>query len=591
MSTAVTDNDNDDNVISFREWLTGKPQAPPKAPQGHPRAPIDTSAADHNAYVQKAFHDEIQALSTQEKGGRNHALNVAALKLAGLPIDREQLRQALIDACTANGHLQEDGLAMVTGTINSAFRKADTDGPRTIPARETINQAATIDPADIKAEAEANDADSPTIAALEELEGGFWDSRDHLRLIYDAAIARMASPWAVLACCMARALAQVPPMITLPPIIGAEGSLNWFAAISAKSGGGKGAAMAVAERLIPLPEHIPLRGIGSGEGMIEVYQRSNKGSEKKDPPPPVISVLFSIEEIDSLGAMGGRSGQTTMAILRQGFSGEKLGYSYRGRQGETVDKHTYRMTVVASVQPERAGVLFDDTGGGTPQRFMWFPGRDKRITADPPPWPNGRINLPTPQQLGGGDYTPGYGYDSITGPDGSVLLRSITIPEAAARTIREARARSMSGDDEALDSHALFCREKFAFGLALLDGRTAVSEDDWKLSGTAAAVSDWCRAKAREGYARGKQRQARERGEMRGIENDERTIVEQAMSQKRIARIANNIVKYAQRHGAEREKEMMRHHASRDKPFFQTALRVAAESGLIVKQDDKWALP
>ena len=110
------------------------------------------------------------------------------------------------------------------------------------------------------------------------------------------------SPWALFACCVARALALVPPAITLPPIIGGRGSLNWFAAIVGKSGSGKGAAMSLASELVT--DEVNERAVGSGEGMIECYNRApGKGD---DPPPPVISVMFEIEEIDTLGAMNKR---------------------------------------------------------------------------------------------------------------------------------------------------------------------------------------------------------------------------------------------------------------------------------------------
>jgi len=97
-----------------------------------------------------------------------------------------------------------------------------------------------------------------TSLPLEAIEGHFWQSRGSLKLIYDAALSQMCSPWAVLACCAARTLALVPPDVTLPPIIGGRGSLNWFAAIVAKSGGGKGAANAVATALVPGDVHLSL---------------------------------------------------------------------------------------------------------------------------------------------------------------------------------------------------------------------------------------------------------------------------------------------------------------------------------------------
>lgn len=414
-------------------------------------------------------------------------------------------------------------------------------------------------------------ADDP-VQTLEEIEQDFWESRDHLQLIYQAALSRMASPWAVFACSAARLLSLVPPAITLPDIIGGPGSLNWFAAIAAKSGGGKGAAMAVAAKLVN-SEDIIVRGIGSGEGMIEAYQRSTK---TQDPPPPIVSILFSIDEIDSLGAMGGRTGQTTMAIVRQGFSGEKLGYSYRGRQSETVASHTYRMTIVASVQPERAGVLFEDAGGGTPQRFMWFPGRDKRITEHPPEWPTDwygerRISL-------------------ISNTDIARSLGTVTVPDVVRDTIRKARAASMSGDDNALDSHALFCREKLSYALAFMDGRTEINEHDWRLSGVAADVSNWCRSKAQDGYEAGKHKKSRELGSQRAIENDERELVEKSTYAMHIHRISCWVTKTLDAAGPLTIGALSKKASSRDRPRLWAALASVIEQGLVEETDGKWSV-
>lgn len=332
-------------------------------------------------------------------------------------------------------------------------------------------------------------------AALESLEDNFWDSREHLNLIYTAALAQMAAPWAVLACCIARLLALTPPTLRLPALVGGEGSLNWFGAITAKSGGGKGAAMAVAEQLV-ISDDVYVRGAGSGEGMIEAFRRASEGNE-------VESILFSIDEVDSLASLKDRSGQTTMSVIRSGFSGETLGYTYRGRAKEAVAKHTYRMTMLVSVQPDRAAALFDDAGGGTPQRFQWFVGRDKRITAHPAPWPTHKGQ---PKRI-----------PLISRNDFSRAAGIITIPEEVRDTVREARAASMSGDDNALDGHALYCREKAAFGLALIDGRTNINDEDWKLSGIVAAVSQWTREGVQRKLAETLDEDARRRGLTLGI--------------------------------------------------------------------------
>ena len=336
------------------------------------------------------------------------------------------------------------------------------------------------------------DTDTPT---LESLEDNFWDRREHLNLIYTAALAQMASPWAVLACCTARLLALTPPSVRLPAIVGGEGSLNWFGAIVAKSGGGKGAAMAVADNLV-ISDDVYTRGAGSGEGMIEAYRRASEGHE-------VQSILFSIDEVDSLASLKDRSGQTTMSVIRSGFSGETLGYTYRGRAKEAVPKHTYRMTMLVSVQPDRAAALFDDAGGGTPQRFQWFIGRDRRITANPPDWPTYKGQ---PRRI-----------PLLSATDLSRAGGIIAVPDEVCDTVRQARAESMSGGDTALDGHALYCREKFAFALALIDGRTSINDEDWKLSGIAAGVSDWTRKETQRKLLIAEDESARQRGRLMGI--------------------------------------------------------------------------
>ena len=106
---------------------------------------------------------------------------------------------------------------------------------------------------------------------LTEIDQGFWDSRASLKTIYEASMARMCSPWAVLGHCAARALALVRPNAQLPPLIGGPGSLNWFCAVASASGGGKGSASAVAKALVEEP--VLTRNLGSGEGIVDSYVR------------------------------------------------------------------------------------------------------------------------------------------------------------------------------------------------------------------------------------------------------------------------------------------------------------------------------
>jgi hypothetical protein len=408
-------------------------------------------------------------------------------------------------------------------------------------------------------------------APLEAIEEQFWTSRDSLKLIYDAALSKMCAPWAVLACCVARTLTLIPPDVKLPDVIGfGGGTLNWFAAIVAKSGGGKGAANSVAGKLVQ--GDILIRGAGSGEGMIEAYNR------KADPQDHVTAILFSVDEVDSIASMQARAGQTTMSVIRSGFSGENLGYSYRGRASEKVEDHSYRMTMIVSVQPERAGGLFADSSGGTPQRFQWFPGRDKRIQVDRPAWPTDAA----------GQHRVLPSVDIRTLPYGGMSIP----PEAEALIVQVRADSNNGGKDNVLDGHAIYCREKFAYALAIMDGRTTMNSDDWKLSGIAASVSDWCRLRAQSTLAAAEKSMAAERGRIRGIESYEADIARSVMASDDIKRILKWAVGKlrAAEGGRIAKPKLKKLAASRDRVKVVEAMLSGVEAGLIIGDEDDWVL-
>jgi hypothetical protein len=118
-------------------WLDGlrprqrEADTTPAPPSGGSYRP---AGAVPDAYAEAARQQELAALAATGAGGRNKALNNAALKLARLPIDRDLLHADLLDACHANGYIRDDGIDAAEATIKSAFGKADLDGPR--PIRE-----------------------------------------------------------------------------------------------------------------------------------------------------------------------------------------------------------------------------------------------------------------------------------------------------------------------------------------------------------------------------------------------------------------------------------------------------------------------
>lgn len=300
------------------------------------------------------------------------------------------------------------------------------------------------------------------------IERDFWQ-RESLRLIYDTALGRMRSPWAVLACCAARALALVDSSVTLPPLTGGPGSLNWIAALVSPSGGGKGASNAIARDLVNQP--VRVRNLGSGEGMIDAYFDKVCNERHR-----VNSVLFLADEVDTFAALKSRSGATLSTVIRSAFMGEQLGFSTKTSNHDHLDAHSYRMAAILSVQPARAATLVEDSDGGTPQRIMWFPTRDLRVPRRPAKQCQFQPTLELPNAIEMGS------------------RREIQIPDVAADEIIEHAYLVNQGNVNELDGHALFCREKFAFALAVMDGRMEMTEDDWRLSGIAADVSTMTRS-------------------------------------------------------------------------------------------------
>lgn len=510
----------ENNVISVEQWLSGKsarPNTPPPTPP--PAAPMFTGGGA-DPYARKAIDEECAILSTTTEGSRNHQLNTAAFKLASLVdagrADRDATIAQLADAARRCGLSESE----IMPTINSAFRgSAAKVGARVVPELEPIAPAYVLDPEDL---APADDGDAfreparlaggetdatpkqapPTSAAVPDiiaLEGNFWE-RPSLRRIRDAALNRMCSPWAVLAHCVARALAFVPTTATLPPLIGGDrgGSLNWYAVAVDRSGGGKSAAAAVAKSLIP--HSAETRHLGSGEGLIECYWPAfepPKSGEEDFANTHPRAFTFQADEIDAVAAVSARTGSTLMPYLRTAFTGGALGASYRGRTKQIIPEQEYRLTLVVSAQPRRCAAILADADGGTPQRFMWFPANDPRISAAKakPFDPIAPLDIANDYLIG----------------------QYITIPPAAQKLILEQCELRGKGTGEALDGHAVFCREKFAYGLAVMAGRNHMTDDDWHLSGIAADVSNATREWAAACVAESATEDAADRGRLAGV--------------------------------------------------------------------------
>lgn len=336
----------------------------------------------------------------------------------------------------------------------------------------------------------------------------FWDSRESLSQIRDVAYGRMVAPWAVLGAVSIRALATVPPTVTLPPMVGGKGSLNSFVASVGPSGAGKGAAHAVATELVPLGPEIGQVEVGSGEGLAHQFVRAATAGERQREEADEHgmiwrrqSVLFSATEVDNLSALGQRTSATLHGKLRSAWSGEEIGFAYAAAdKALTSGSHSYRLGLNVGVQPERAGALLDDAAGGTPQRFVWVSVTDPRISRDRyDPAPIVPLKLPA---------------------DWPEEPWTMPVPDVAVDVVLDAHVARQRGEGDALDGHALFSRLKVMAALAVIDGRMEPTEEDWELSGVVMAHSDAVRVSVVERLKTADREAAAEKGERSGVERE-----------------------------------------------------------------------
>jgi hypothetical protein len=311
----------------------------------------------------------------------------------------------------------------------------------------------------------------------------FWSARPMFEHVRQAARSRLVAPDAVLAAVLAHVCVRVDRRWHLPPVVGRVGSLNNFLALVGPSGAGKGSALDCAEDLLGrLPPDIGNIPAGSGEGLVKAFfgsvTDSDGGKPRKVPKQTKTAVLLRIDEGEVLQRLGQRQGQTLFPMLRQAWSGERIGNSYADEtKNLSLPAHGYRLATVMAVQPDLGKFLLDDVAGGTPQRFLWAP------TIDPDaPEPDEVIDWP-----GRLDWEPlGTPTGPLPTPDGWPLGLASRIE----RDVRSARQRQVRGDNvDPLDTHLPLARLKVAALLAVLEGRADVNVDDWELAGVYADTS------------------------------------------------------------------------------------------------------
>lgn len=360
----------------------------------------------------------------------------------------------------------------------------------------------------------------------------FWQRRQELREVWWRSQVGDVSPWAVLGHVLANVAARVGPHVQLPPKggVGAPASLNILVAVSGNSGDGKGLSAGVARALMGNPRP-PQRKPGTGQGIAAMFTEQTK----EGPVQSNDTVVLNVSEITQLGAHMNQQGATITSTLLEVYMGEELGEHYANKElRRPVREGTYRLALVAGVQPDNASIIFDHAASGLPQRFLWFPAHwDDAVLPESglvPPAPGPEMArfrawhavLPgtLDDSIGVAEWSPGDAADKLQAPGGGkkkgepeaipapikeTLLvtygpqmeRDVRLDSRRRRNkIKSQNAEGVDGGGDP-DSHLLLTRIKAATLLAVwLDHTTHVSDEMWQLSSWVIWVSSWTRQKA-----------------------------------------------------------------------------------------------
>ena len=416
---------------------------------------------------------------------------------------------------------------------------------------------------------------------------GFWHARPVLTHIRQAAESRMAGPDAVFGNCLARQGAYVHHGDTVD--LRGKGfgvPLSIFAVLYGGPGAGKGESASCCQDLMPVPGHLVdfrERSIGSGEGLIEAYygletEYDDQGNPGKAKVRRQVrhNVLFRVDEGEALTKLiSGRTGTTLAETIRSAWSGENIGQANasadRDRQ---LLRGQYSIGMQIGFQPSSIGPLFDQqqTGGGTPHRFLYFSALNPNTPDDEPAWP-GPLDLPEM-------------------PHPWIATQYQLEDEAIREEIRNERRAALRGEATVSeqDKHATQMRGRVAAHLARWDGRIAVNAEDWHLAGMVMATSAAVRDSAIE---HGRNEAAAEAQERKRTFVDRTVSAHQAVAafeeQEQLKRVSRGAAVLARRvdkeNGAVKHSDL-RAAAGRYKKQFAGCLSYAIDAGWITRNGE-----
>ncbi len=440
----------------------------------------------------------------------------------------------------------------------------------------------------------------PPVVRMPILPEEFWQARRVHGHIRRAAHSRLASADLVLHAVLAKIAGMRSHELHLDSGRG-KSSLNYFVAAVAPSGIGKTTSAAVVDDLLPPPGYlnrptvantdaaafhdgIPL---GSGEGIAEAYmgvletpvdkEDNGKAVTKRARGMVRHNVWIVVDEGETFTRMGERSGATTSATLRSAWVGATIGQANGRDETTRIVKHgTYSLGLLVGFQPTTALPLLSDTATGTAQRFAWVSANDHTIPDEPVEYPGA---LAVPALL-----DEPFQNSSRTG--------AVTFPAEIVGKLRREHLAKVRGEVVVAeqDSQGPLMRCKMAALLALLDGRTAVDDEDWRLAGvmwsTSCDVRDAVVAIGQADQARDAEQKAEQK-----VRIAERTAAAVGTLDAKLARLAQTLAEHVVDAGGLLRAAARKTMASRDRQLYDSVVEHAESLGLLRQTADGGLLP
>jgi hypothetical protein len=388
-----------------------------------------------------------------------------------------------------------------------------------------------------------------------------FNQRPWLEYVHEYARAIRVSPWALAGAVLARVSALTPPnVVACLTDTDFPMTLNLDVALVGGSGSGKSKCIDLSRRMIPTPDHWMTEiKPKTGESIPGIYLKRGPVIDGDGKPvkneyeytPKTDRALITLPEISALETSFKRPENTLLSTLLEGYSNETLGDDIKNRDDRLpkLPPYSYRLSAIIGMQPVKSGALLDNAGVGLAGRFLYLPTNESKsmvpgtrgvkpvgtfpFDARTLPAGNGFDAMKALVDYGGLWNMPDNGPDAREG----YPLARITFPPEVVAIVDKTQYQGNIGELDEMTAHGIETIGRVAAILALMEGRTRATMDDWTLAERFTQVSretiaDCMERRERERINRNAERYAqdstaREQAEQVRLENVKRRVLTQ----------------------------------------------------------------